>query len=259
AGWGARGRTGRYSLRRRGGPRRLRGPRLLVDLPMQPRARPGWPEGAAAEGAFAPEGLAPLVTADGQACSESGPLRRLPAAVGSPDRAESETADVLRPPGKTAGPLGWRGPARLFDNEQRPPDCHARRRQDPGDERPAAAGAGRERVVLAALADRVVLQGTEVDAGVPPVPVPAVRAGGRLDGTGADGVLVPGALPCAATAAARLKRGGEALVGTPADLWPLPSAPPGERADGTGVSRRPVGDARRDPEAEANSPRQLPQ
>src|SRR5208283_2849581 len=49
-----------------------------------------------------------------------------------------------------------------------------RRRENPHDERPAAFRARRDRVVLAALADRVVFQGTQVDAGLPPVPVPEI-------------------------------------------------------------------------------------
>ena len=59
-----------------------------------------------------------LVAADPQARSGSRRLRRVSAAVAPSDRAESETPDVLRPPGKTAGALGRRGPARLFDDEK---------------------------------------------------------------------------------------------------------------------------------------------
>ena len=151
---GARGRAGRYGLRRRSDPRRLPGSQLLVDLPVQPRARPGGPERAAAQGAFALEGLVELVTADHQAGSGPRRVRRLSAAVAASDRAESENADVLRPPGKAAGALGWRGPTRLFGERERSQDCHARRRQDPDDERPAAHRARRDRVVLAPLADR---------------------------------------------------------------------------------------------------------
>src|SRR5262249_52763867 len=147
-----------------------------------------------------------------------------------------------------------RGPACLFDNEQEPRDCHARRREDPDDERPEATDAGRDRVVLAALADRVVLQGTEVDAGLPPIPVPAVRAGGRLDGAGADGVPIPRALPGAATASPRFEQGGETLVGAPADLRPLPSGPFGERADRIEVLGRAARHTRRHSEAEADPP-----
>ena len=88
-----------------------------------------------------------------QARPGSRRIRRLSAAVAAPDRAESETPDVLRPPGKAAGPLGRRGPARLFDDEERSQDCHARRREDPDDERPAADGAGRDRALLAPMAD----------------------------------------------------------------------------------------------------------
>ena len=174
AGRGASDRAGRYGVRRRGGPRRLRRPRLLVDISVQPRARLGWPEREAAQGAFAPEGLVEVVTADRQACSGSRPIRRVSASVAASDWAESETSDVLRPPGKTTGALGRRGPACLFDNERQPQNCHARRRENPDDERPAAFRARRGRVVLAALADRVILQGTQVDTGLPPVPVPEI-------------------------------------------------------------------------------------
>src|SRR5262249_3590271 len=113
-------RAGRYGVRRRSSPRRLPGPRLLVDISVQPRARLGWPEREAAEGAFAPEGLVEVGTADPQACSRSRRIRRVSASVAASDRAESETSDVLRPPGKTTGALGRRGPARLFDNGKNP-------------------------------------------------------------------------------------------------------------------------------------------
>ena len=95
AGRGEGDRAGRYGVRRRSDPRRLPGPQLLVDLPVQPRARLGWPEGAAAEGAFAPQGLVDVVAADPQACSGSGPIRRVSASVAPSDWAESETSDVL--------------------------------------------------------------------------------------------------------------------------------------------------------------------
>jgi hypothetical protein len=101
-----------------------------------------------------PEGLVEVVTADPEACSGLWRVRRLSASVATSDRAESENTDVHRPPGKTTGALGRRGPARLFDNEQEAPNCHARRRENPDEERPAAFCARRDRVVLAALANR---------------------------------------------------------------------------------------------------------
>ena len=127
---------GDIGLRRRGGPRCLPRSWLLVDISLQPRACFGWPKGAKAEGAFAPQGLVEVVTADRQACSGARRLRRISASVAASDWAESESSDVLRPPGKTAGALDRRGPARLFDNGTKPQNCHARRRQDPDDERP---------------------------------------------------------------------------------------------------------------------------
>src|SRR5262249_52324561 len=142
--------AGRYGLRRPGRPRCVPEPRLLVDRPVQPRARLGGSEREPAEGAVAPEGLVALVTADSQGCSGSRGLRRLPASVTTSDRAESESSDVLRPQGKTTGPFGWRGPARLFDNREASQDGHGRRREDPDDERPASCRARRDRVVLAA-------------------------------------------------------------------------------------------------------------
>src|SRR6185312_2763785 len=125
---------GRYGLRCPGGPRRLPGPPLLVDRPVQPRARPGRPEGAAAQGAFAPEGSVESGAAGHQARPGSGRIRRVSTAVAAPDRAESEASDVLRPSGKAAGPLRRGGPARLFDNEEGPRDGRARRCEDPDDE-----------------------------------------------------------------------------------------------------------------------------
>ena len=143
-------------------------------FPSNPERSLGWPEREAAQGAFAPEGLVEVVAADRQACSGARPIRRVSASVAASDRAESETSGVLRPSGKTTGTLGRRGPSRLFDNQKRSQNCHAGRRENPHDERPAAFRARRDRVVLAALADRVVFQGTQVDAGLPPVPVPEI-------------------------------------------------------------------------------------
>ena len=42
----------------------------------------------------------------------------------------------------TANRLGWRGPPDLFDIETKPQNCHARRRENPDDERPATESAG---------------------------------------------------------------------------------------------------------------------
>ena len=136
-----------------------------MDRSVQPRARLGRPEREAAEGAFALEGLVAVVAADHQAGSGARLIRRVSASVAASDRAESETAGVLRPSGKTTGALGRRGPSRLFDNPERSPNCHARRRENPDDERPAAVRAHRDRVVLAALADRVVFQGIKSTLG----------------------------------------------------------------------------------------------
>ena len=155
---------------------------------------------------------------------------------------------------RRAGALGRRGPARLFDNEKKPQNCHARRRENPDDERPAAFRARRGRVVLAALADRVIFQGAQVDAGLPPVPVPEIRAGGRLGGAGAHGVHVPGVVPGATDVATRLERRKETLVATPADLRPMPSGPFGERAKRIEVHRRPSGNTRRNAKTETNHP-----
>src|SRR6185312_10974139 len=141
AGRGARGGARRYGVRRRSGPDRLQRPRLLVDFPMQPRARLGWSKGPAAEGAFALEGLDAVGTADREAHSESGSIRCLSASVAPSDWAESEASDVLRPLGKTPGKLGWRGPACLLHDESRSQNCHARRRQNPDDERSEAFSA----------------------------------------------------------------------------------------------------------------------
>ena len=72
-----------------------------MDISEQPRARLGWPQREAAQGAFAPEGLVEVVAADRQACSGARPIRRVSASVAASDRAESETSGVLRPSGKT--------------------------------------------------------------------------------------------------------------------------------------------------------------
>ncbi len=122
-------------------------------FPCNPERVLAGPKGAAAQGALAPEGSARVVAAGLQAGSGARRIRRVSAALAASDRAESETPGVLRPPGKAAGALGRRGPSRLFDDPERTPNCHARRRQDPDDERPAAGGAGRDRVVLAPLAN----------------------------------------------------------------------------------------------------------
>ena len=171
-----------------------------------------------------------------------GRIRRLPASVAASDRAESETSDVLRPPGKTTGTLGRRGPARLFDNQGKPQNCHGRRRENPDDERPAAFLARRDRVVLVALADRAIFQGTQVDPGLPPVPVSEIRAGGRLGGVGAHGIHVPGVVPGATDVASRFERRGEALVAAPADIRSMPSDTADQPAIRVGVPGRPVDD-----------------
>ena len=113
-------RPGRYGLRRRSGPRGLRRSRLPLDFSVQPRARLGRPEREAAEGAFAPEGLVEVVTADHQACSwrkASTPSIGVcpPHRIGP--KAKPRTYYVHEE--RRAGTLGRRGPARLFDNEKR--------------------------------------------------------------------------------------------------------------------------------------------
>ena len=121
---------GDNGLRCRSGPRRLCRPELSLDFSDFLDSRFGRSEREAAEGAFASKGLVNVVTADHQACSCARQVRRLSAFVGVLDRAESENADVLRPPGKTSGPLGGRGAARFFDNQSELENCHARRRKD---------------------------------------------------------------------------------------------------------------------------------
>ena len=85
----------------------------------------------------------------------------------SPHRSgRSETR--VRPSGKTRA-LGRRGPSPLFDI-QRSPNCHARRRENPDDERPAAS----VRVIeLYSLRGRSSCSSRNSSRrGLPPVPVP---------------------------------------------------------------------------------------
>ena len=86
-------------------------------VPCNPE-RLGRPEREAAEGAFALEGLVAVVAADHQAGSGARLIRRVSASVAASDRAESETAGVLRPSGKTTGALGRRGPL-VFSTTQK--------------------------------------------------------------------------------------------------------------------------------------------
>ena len=69
-------------------------------FPCNPNA--SWPAAkAAAKGAFAAQGSVVVVAGARQVLSGAGTVRQLSTSVAAPDRAESETADVLRPPGET--------------------------------------------------------------------------------------------------------------------------------------------------------------
>jgi len=80
----------------------------------------------------------------------------------------------------------------LFDNERKLHNCQPRRHEDSADERDRSLSPGNRGSLYGALADRVVLQGTEVVPGLRPVQLQAVHRCRRLGIVGHLDVPVPG-------------------------------------------------------------------
>ena len=120
---------------------------------------------------------------------------------------KTETARVLRLSGKIRSAQRRPRATGFFDNETKSVGSDARRRENPDDERAAPERQRRDRAVLAALADRAVLQGTEVDAGLRPVSLPVVRGSAGLGRTRHHDRAVPGAPARATLARSAVERG----------------------------------------------------
>src|SRR5205085_8509014 len=89
-------------------------------------------------------------------------------------------------------------------------------------------------VVLAALADRAVVQGTQGDAGAGPVPGQQVRAGGGLGAAVPGQLLLPGVVSGPPAAAGRPARAGAAGLGAGPWRGPHRPAPAAAGAGGAG-------------------------
>src|SRR5262249_32714736 len=94
---------------------------------------------------------------------------------------------------------------------------------------------GQDRGTLrSAVADRIVLQGAEVDAGDASVPLPAFRARSAMGGTDARHVPVSGMVPNPGTRASQPATRPTSPVGTTPHLRPVPC-----RAPARGTQRNP--------------------
>src|ERR1700691_5459629 len=230
-----------YSLRRRGDSRCLRRPRLCVDLSGLPGTRLRRSEGQPPAIALSTQGLATSVAFDDQASSVDGQVRRVSASFPLACWAENETARVLRLSGNTGGAQRWPRAARVFDNEPQAFESDARRRQNLDDQGSYFERSRRDRVVLRALADRIVFQGTEIDARFFPVQLSEFSSRASLGGDRHHHRAVLGTVARRADARPPLEQNGSRVVGTSTIAWfvcGLPSGMLGARAEIHGGSAK---------------------
>src|SRR5690606_37788496 len=112
-------------------------------------------------------------------------------------------------------------------------------------ERRASQPVRGDRVVRAALADRVVLQGTEVDVGLLAIQLAALRGGAGLGRDRHHDRLVPGISARQALAGPPLERRASSVVGGATTARTERRVPPGVQWPRTEIPGRPPQNARR--------------
>src|SRR5437764_1330391 len=100
-------------------------------------------------------------------------------------------------------------------------------------------------MVRSALANRTVLQGIEIDAGLPSVSLSPVRTRGGLGRTHSDDVPVPGMVPSPRVATARSGRREEKMVALATRARDLHGGAPRGRAGRLGAHHPASRNARR--------------